>query len=98
AAALAPRDGLVLGHVGRLRVALARQARNRAEEEAAHAVLLDAVALAPSQPTLWGAAIMSAQSLGRRDEIPGLIAGMQRAAPGWAATLLSAPRPPPAKP
>lgn len=96
AAELSPIDGLILGHVGRVRGAIARAAHDRTEEAAAHAILLRAVELAPSQPSLWGAAIMSAQSLGRRDEIPGLIAGMQRAAPGWAAKLLAAP--PPQKP
>ncbi len=91
AATLAPIDGLTLGHVGRVRASLA--GTSTAEREAAHLLLLKSIELAPSQPTLWGAAIMSAQSRGRRDEIPGLIAGMQRAAPLWAVRLLNAPPP-----
>jgi len=88
AAALSPVDGIRVGHVGRVAFALASAARNRAGQEEAYAILLRSVALAPSQPSLYGAAIMAAQAMGNRADVERLVADLRAREPGWAAKLL----------
>jgi hypothetical protein len=87
AAALSPADGIRLGHVGRVAFALA-PARDRAARDEAYAILLKSVALAPSQPSLYGAAIMAAQQLGNRADVDRLAADLRARSPVWAGKLL----------
>ncbi|MEK7477595.1 MAG: O-antigen ligase family protein [Candidatus Coatesbacteria bacterium] len=88
AAAFSPADGIRLGHVGRVSFALASAARNRGARDEAYATLLKAVALAPSQPSLYGAAIMAAQQLGNRADVDRLVADLRAREPGWAQKML----------
>lgn len=86
--ALRTQDGLRLGHVGRVRFELAAARGDTAGQEAAWRLLLQAVDLAPSQPSVYTAAIMGAQRLGRIAERDHLIRRLQERDPGWAEKLL----------
>jgi len=88
AVALSPADGIKLGHVGRAAFALASAERNAAGRGEAMEILKKSVELAPSQPSLYGAAIMAAQALGDRAEVDRLLIRLRMREPGWAAKLL----------
>lgn len=89
AAGMKPLDGLALGHVGRLRFALASAAKDQAEQRAALAILVRAVELAGSQPSLYGPALNAAQTLGEvalRDQ---LLARLAVRDPAWYAKMMA---------
>jgi O-antigen ligase len=92
ASALDPADGLKAGHVGRVRFALAEAAESREGMESALADMVRAVDLAPSQPTLYGAALMAAQKLGRQPDMDALAARLRARDPDWAVKMLGPPR------
>src|SRR6185503_7189210 len=87
AASLKPLDGIALGHVGRLRLALA--GGDRTEQAAALAILVRAVELAPSQPSLFGPALNAAQTLGELALRDRLLAQLAVRDPGWYARMMA---------
>ena len=93
AAAQDPRSGILLGNVGRVSFALATAGKSREKQEEALAVLLRAVELAPTQPTLLGAVIMAYQQMGRMAERDEYARKLWTADPGWAARMLASPPP-----
>ena len=92
AAALEPLDGLKAGHVGRVRFAMAEAQGSRDGMESALAVLMNSVDLAPSQPSLYGAAIMAAQKLGRQQDVIALVERLKTRDPDWALKMLGPAR------
>lgn len=85
-AAMKPLEGIALGHVGRLRYALA--GANRTEQAAALEVLVRAVDLAPSQPSLYGPALNAAQALGDIPLRDRLLAQLAVRDPEWYARMM----------
>jgi hypothetical protein len=92
AAALDPADGLKAGHVGRVRFALAESAGSREGMESALVQLMGSLDLAPSQPSLYGPAILAARRLGRVADETALVTRLRARDPGWALRMLGPER------
>jgi len=88
-----PVNGLFLGNTGRVMFSLATKSGSETAANEAFAVLLGSIEMAPSQPTLYGAAIMAAQKMGLKEEQEKLIGKLLIQDSTWAMRMLSGQSP-----